>query len=651
MAGIAGILDTSMLTGQETLLSLARAMSEQAPGSGQRRTDVTADETTGIALAATGISDAADPARLTAIARSASGRYLIAMTGANGRWTSLRRALDRVQSEQPAATLIAASVEELGIARTLALSDGPLALAVWDRAERTLTIGRDCYGQEILFAAWAGSSFIFGSHLFSLVTHPQFRREIDRGGIAQYLRHAHFSSPQTPFEGAVRLKPGAMTTIKADRPGAEIVQIPAASIREDAQFGLEHRFTGTPAEAVDAIESALHTAFREATADASTPIGIFFSGGIDSTLLAAVAASTEGRPVHAITAGFTEAAYDESEPARMIAKHLGIEHQVIPFTADDARDLMPRAAEMYQEPFGDTAALPTILLAEAASTTVPVIVTGDGGDELFMGKPDDMLWNARKWFPGPLRPMTANALDLFAAGAERTRGVVDRFVPRVLARYLRPTRIRKAAAGLHVDTAEGGMDVLYADTLDQREFFLNPRPDPETYYEDRRQWLNTPDQEERWRYIGILGYTLDREIPKHQRAITASGVAFRSVLFHSAVAKLAWSLPPKLRDYDGRSRALVRDVVARHVPQSLFEREKSGFDVPFDLWFRGPLRDIGEDLLGERRLREDGILNPAAVRREWEQHLSGKHDRRYILYDLIAFQLWLDRMKRVAIAK
>lgn len=651
MAGIAGILDTSMLSGKENLLSLARAMSEQAPGSASRRTDVTADETTGIALAATGVSGAGDDARLTSIARSATGRYLIAMTGANGRWTSLRRELGQSRPEQPAAALIAAAVEELGISRTLALSDGPLALAVWDRAERTLTIGRDRYGQENLVAAWAGSSFIFGSHLFSLVTHPGFRREIDRGAAALYLRQACFASPWTIFSGTTRVKPGATITVQADRPGAELVQIPAASIREDAQFGLEHRFTGTPAAAVDALETALQTAFRDATAEPNTPISIFFSGGIDSTLLAAIAASTGDRPVHAITAGFNEVSRDESGHARAIAKHLNIDHRVLPITARDIRDLLPRAAEIYQEPFGDIAALPTLYLAQAASEVAPLVVTGDGGDELFMGEPDDMLWNARKWFPGLLRPMTANALDLLAAGAERSRGLVDRFVPRTLARYLRPTRIQKAAAGMHAETPEKGVDVLYSDSLDPREFFISPRPEPVSYYDDPRQWLSSAGTNDRWRYIGVLGYTLDREIPKHQRAVSANGAAFRSLLFHPAVATFAWSLTPAIRDYNGTSRALVRDVIARHVPRELFEREKAGFDVPLDLWFRDSLRDIGEELLSEQRLREDGIFDPAPVRREWEQHLSGKHDRRFILYDFIAFQLWLDAMKRVPVAK
>jgi asparagine synthase (glutamine-hydrolysing) len=384
--------------------------------------------------------------------------------------------------------------------------------------------------------------------------------------------------------------------------------------------------------------------------DQDAPIGIFFSGGLDSTLLAATARAA-GRTVHAITAGFGEGAVDESGHAGAIARHLRIEHHVIPMTADNMRDALWQAATIYQEPFGDTAALPAIVLARAARDVVPLIVTGDGGDELFSGKPADVLWNARKWFPGPTRRITATALDLFAEGTEQARTLVDRFVPRTLARYLRPTRIKKAAAGMHAESAEAGMAALYADTLNPAEFFVSPSPEPSSYYVDRRQWLDSRDSVERWRYIGTVGYTLDREIPKHQRAITTYGPAFRSLLFHPSVAALAWSLPPAMRDTGGVSRGLVRDVIARSVPLALLDRPKAGFDVPLDLWFRGDLRDVVEDLLGERRLRDDGVLNPAPVRREVEQHMGGKHDRRYILYNLTAFQLWLDAMKRVPVSQ
>ncbi|MGH2550565.1 MAG: asparagine synthetase B family protein, partial [Thermomicrobiales bacterium] len=570
MAGIVGILDTSMLSGKDELIALARAMADQSPVAGTLRTDAVSDETAGIVLAAAGIATADDPAHLTALARSASGRFLVAMTGTNSPFRKLRAEIERNEPTIPSAAVIAAGIEQIGAANTLALVDGPFSFAVWDQAERTLTLGRDRYGQESLFAAWSGSSFIFGSHLFSLVTHPNFRREIDRGAVAQYLRYAHFQSPNTVFTQAIRVKPGSLVTMRASEPGAEIVQTPSP-ILGDAQFGIANQFTGNASAAADALESALQTAFRDAMADTTSPIGIFFSGGLDSTLLAVTAASIGDRPVHAITAGFDEAAYDESGHARQIARHLNIEHHVVSITANDMRDLMPLAAETYQEPFGDTAGLPAMRLAQVARDLAPLIVTGDGGDELLLGKPSNMLWEARKWFPGPARPLTAHALDLMARGAERSRGVVDRFVPGTMAKYMRPSRIRKAAAGLHATTAEAGMGALYSDSLDPRSFLLNPRGEPADYYTDSSQWLPTDDQNERWRYIGVVGYTFDREIPKHQRAITASGVAFRSMLFAPGVAELAWSLPSGIRDSGGVSRGLIRDVIARYVPTAVFD--------------------------------------------------------------------------------
>jgi asparagine synthase (glutamine-hydrolysing) len=650
MAGIAGILDTSMLSGEAQLLGRARAMAEQAPGSPARRTEVSADETTGIALAATGVTDAGDPARLTAIARSQAGRLLIAMTGVNGPFTAIRREIGRETDSGPGAALIAAAVEAIGIGRTMALAEGPLALAVWDRGERMLTIGRDRYGQELLFAAWAGSSFVFGSHLFSLLAHPGFRREIDRGALAQYLRLGHLQSPNTIFNGAVRVAPGSIVTVHAEKSGAPIEQFAVAPVRKEAEQGLAHRFTGSAEAAVDALDAGLRTALRETMHDPSAPVALFFSGGLDSTLLAATAASMGERPVIAITAGFSEAAYDESSHARAVAAHLGIEHHVLPFTADDMRQILTDYSGIFQEPFGDLAALPAIKLARAAGEFAPQVVTGDGGDELFEGASTDPFWNARRWMPGPTRALSAHALDLAASGVGRVSGMVDRYAPRRVAQYLRPTRLHKAAAVFHASGPETARGVLNADTIEPRAFIINSRPEPHSPYTDPDDWLPSDDPLERWRYMRVFGYTLDREVVKHQRAITAAGLAYSGALFHPAVAQLIWSMAPPLRDLGGESRGLMRRLIDRSVPRGLFDKKKAGFDVPFDLWLRGPLRDLGEEVLGERRLRDDGFFDPAPVRREWNQHLTGKYDRRFILFDLIAFQLWVESMRRIEAA-
>jgi asparagine synthase (glutamine-hydrolysing) len=651
MAGIAGILDTSVSSRPADLIARARSMSEQAPGGVFQRTGVETDESAGIALAATGLSDAGDPARLTAIVESESGRFLIAMTGGNGPFTTLRKRIDRETDPSPIATVIAASIELIGMALTLAFCDGPLALAVWDRAERTLSIGRDRFGHESLFAAWAGSSFIFGSHLFSLLAHPQFRRDIDPGSIAQYLRFSTFHSPATAFTDAVRIQPGSMVTIRVDRPGAAIQQIPVATAREDAEYGLGHRFAGSFADAANALEHALQTSVRESSADPSAPLGIFFSGGLDSTLIAAVASSLNERPVHAITAGFDESGYDESGHARAIARHLKVEHHVLPFTADHMRDLLPQMPGMFQEPFGDLAAYPSIHLAREIGKHARVVMTGDGGDELFMGKPRDFaLWRLRQKLPRSLQQATGFGLDLLAFGAERARPLIDRRAPGSIARYLRPTRIKKAAVGMHARTSEELIAAIFCDTLDPGEIVRNVQSEPPTHYHNHDRWLPTGDQNERWRFAVFQSYTLEREVPKHGRSIAAGGAIYRGIFLHPAVTSLAWSFPPELRDHNDVSRALIKNVINRSIPPEIYARDKAGFNVPFDRWLRGPLRDMAEELLAAHRIEQDCIFNVVPITRELRQHMSGKYDRRFILFDLISFQLWLESMKRVPLA-
>lgn len=652
MSGIAGILDTSATIHRGQLVSRSRYLAEQASDGIGHRTDAVVDESGRVAFAAAGITDRRESVRFTSVTSSACGRFLIAIAGAEGSLTRIRQALRSDPNGRPADALIAASIELIGIEETLRLNGGPLALAVWDRTAQTVTLGRDRFGLAPLFAAWAGSSFIFGSQLFSLLAHPEFKRDIDRGAITHYLRFSTFHSPVTPFAGTVRVPPGTVVTVRADRPGEPIRPVPVASIRDDAMLGQRDRFTGSAAEATSALEHALQTSIRESSADPAAPLGIFFSGGTDSTLIGAVAAGMREREVHAFTTGFNEQGYDESAHARDIARHLGLTHHVLPFTAEQMRALMLDAPQAYQEPFGDLAAYPAMHLANAAAPLTSVVMTGDGGDELFMGQPRDfMLWRARQHMNRPLQLGAGYGLELLAAGAERARPAVDRYVPQGIARYLRPTRIKKAAVGFRARTSEELIAAIFCDTLDPGEFVRNARNEPLTHYHNRERWLPIEDQDDRWRFAVFQAYTLEREVPKHQRALASAGVTYRSIFLHPAVTDLAWRLAPELRDHNGVSRALVRNVIDRHIPPEIYAREKAGFNVPFDRWLRGPLRDVGEELLDRRRIEQQGIFLPDAIEREWNQHLSGKYDRRFILFDLISFQLWVESMNRVPVAE
>jgi asparagine synthase (glutamine-hydrolysing) len=642
MAGIAGVFDTSAQSDEDSLRALVHAMAEQVPEPHHSaRSEIAAP--CGLAMAAIGCSSAA---QIAAIERARDGRLLVAIAGGNTPFTRLRAALR--DADRSAPELIAGAISLFGIEETLRLNDSPLALAVWDSEERTLTLARDRFGLAPLFAAWAGTSFIFGSYLFSLLVHPRFRRELDHGNVAHYLRFSTSHSPVTPFTGAVRVPPGSIVTVRADRAGAPIEPMPVASIRADAELGLRQRFTGSADEATDALERALQTSIRESSADPAAPLGVFFSGGTDSTLIGAVAAGLGEREVHAFTTGFTEQRYDESQHARGIAGHLGLTHHVLPFTAADMRALMLDAPGVYQEPFGDLAAYPAMHLARAAAPLTPVVMTGDGGDELFMGRPRDfMLWRARQHMKRPVQLATSAGLDLLAAGAEQVRPAVDRYVPEALARYLRPTRIKKAAVGFRARSSEELIAAIFCDTLTPGEFVRDVHDEPLTHYRNQARWLTNADQDDRWRFAVFQAYTLEREVPKHQRALAAAGITYRSIFLHPAVTDLAWRLAPELRDHNDVSRALVRNVIERRVPRAVYAREKAGFNVPFDRWLRGPLRDIGEELLDRTRIEQQGIFHPEAIEREWTQHLSGKYDRRFILFDLISFQLWVESMARV----
>ena len=516
------------------------------------------------------------------------------------------------------------------------------AIAIWDKQELTLSLVRDRIGEKPIYYGWQGDSFLFGSELKALRAHPAFRAEIDRGALCLYMRHNYIPAPYSIYQGIAKLQPGCLLTVSLRQREPQVRAYWSAA--QVAEAGVANPFNGSAEQAVDELELLLKDSVRQQMM-ADVPLGAFLSGGVDSSTVVALMQAQSPRPVKTFTIGFSVEGYNEAVHAKEVAKHLGTEHTELYVTSGQAMEVIPRLPSLYCEPFADSSQIPTFLVSQLAKQHVTVSLSGDAGDELFCGynryQLTNSLWQKLALVPAPLRALMAKGITAVSPTAwDSLAGII-------------PGAGRYVALG---DKLHKGAGVLASPTVDELYLGIlshlrNPEDlviggqEPPTSLTDLRPKLGGLSEVERMMAQDTTSYLPDDILVKVDRAAMGVSLESRVPFLDHRVIEFAWSLPLGYKLRAGQTKWPLRQVLYRHVPRELIERPKMGFGVPIDSWLRGPLRDWAEDLLGESRLRQEGFFNPAPIRQKWAEHLSGKRNWQYHLWDVLMFQAWLEKMR------
>lgn len=577
-------------------------------------------------------------------------RYVLVFNGEVYNHLSLRAELEK-QAAQGGARLqwrghsdtetLLAGFVVWGVAATLQRAVGMFAIALWDRAERRLTLARDRLGEKPLFYGWVRGAFVFGSELKVVRAYPGFDNPISRDALALYLQHCAVPAPYSIYQDIFKLEPGCVLSLNAaDLPGKAVHVEAYWRFTDAVKQGLAAPIQ-SEAEALGTLESTLREAVAlQAVAD--VPLGAFLSGGVDSSAIVALMQAQSSRPVQTFTVGFDEAGFDESPHALAVAQHLGTEHHALRVTAADARAVIPLLPAMYDEPFADSSQIPMHLVCKAARQHVTVALSGDAGDELFGGY-NRYFWGPRVWrrmrrIPQGLRRGVAVGLTCVPMPAWDGLG-------RALPGVHGVTRLGEKVHKLARLTSAGSLDDLYRGLVSEwpngMDLVRGARRLP-TRLDDVRLVAGVHNAEHRMMLWDSLTYLPDDILTKVDRAAMSVSLETRVPFLDHRLVELAWRLPLHMKIRGGQGKWALRQVLYKYVPRELIERPKVGFGIPLGQWLRAPLRDWAEALLDEARLEREGYFNPAPIRQVWQQHLSGQHDWTSRLWTVLMFQAWLE---------
>lgn len=566
---------------------------------------------------------------------SASGRFVITFNGEIYNHLDLRRDLEKEgrapewRGHSDTETLLAC-FEAWGLTATLERTVGMFAIGVWDNDAETLVLARDRLGEKPLYYGRCGDDLVFGSELKALRAHPAFPRDVSRDALCLLLRFNYIPFPFSIHAGIWKLPPGTSICFSRTRPDPSPVEY--WSVRSSAVAGAHASFREQ--DAVTQLDRLLSGAVRGQMLS-DVPVGAFLSGGIDSSLVVALMQRASRAPVQTFSLGSTEPAFDEAAHAREVAQHLGTIHTEMYVSPQEVRDVIPTLASVYDEPFADSSQIPTVLVSRLARTKVTVVLTGDGADELFAGYGRYVvgrsIWQQLFLLPPRTRTMAASLLDF--------------------ARQTSPAQ--SVRSPLFHERAENLISVLRARTADEigiqqgcqwkrpEEVVIGARQ-VRCLADEAPGWLAEEDPTARLMLIDLVSYLPGDILAKVDRAAMSASLETRVPFLDHRVVEFALSVPIRMKVRGGQGKWLVRQVLQRYLPSSLFERPKMGFSVPIGTWLRGPLRDWAEGLLSEERLRRDGYFDPRQIRKKWAEHIEGRFNWHLHLWSVLMFQSWLD---------
>jgi asparagine synthase (glutamine-hydrolysing) len=506
--------------------------------------------------------------------------------------------------------------------------NGMFALAIWDARRRSLVLARDRMGKKPLYWLDTGRRLLFASELKALLQHPDRPRDLDRAALARYLAFEYVPSPYCIFAGVRKLPAAHLLVWERGR----------ADLRRYWEMRFDHR---GPPRSERELAAELRARLREAVRlrlVADVPLGVFLSGGIDSSSVVALMAElVPPSSIKTFCIGFEDPSFDESARARTVARFFGTDHREDILAPRTLVDILPDVARFLDEPFADPSIVPTYLLSRFTRRQVTVALGGDGGDELLAGYPTFQAERAARFYRLP-RFLHERVVEPLAAR-----------LPVSTDNFSFDFKLKRFLLGAPYEPAVRNQVWLGAFAPAERRALLDGAAgDHEPYAELRAAAAAAPtrDPVERLIWLYCRSYLQDDILVKVDRASMACSLEVRAPFLDYTLVDWLGSVPAHLKLRGLTTKYLLKRAMRDVLPPGIAARRKKGFGIPVAKWFKGELRDLARDMLSESRLREQGLFHGPVVSRLLDDHFTGVRDNRKQLWTLFMFQLWYDEYAR-----
>lgn len=505
--------------------------------------------------------------------------------------------------------------------------NGMFALALWDQKEKKLILARDRLGQKPLYYSLINNTLIFGSELKALFEHPLIEKEIDLDSLNKYLIYEYVPAPQTIIKGVKKLEP------------AQVLVYKDYQLKLYKYWEVKFNQSENQKDYLIKFENLLEESVKKRLI-ADVPLGVFLSGGIDSSTIAYFAQKNTSHKIKTFSIGFTDKSFDESVYANRVAKFLKTEHFHQTFTPPDLLSLIDDIAEINDEPLADASVIPTYLLSKFTRQKVTVALAGDGGDELLAGYPTFQALKFAKLFrsfPHLARRAIQKAADYLPVSFDNFS--FDFRIKRILSGYDFSPEIQNQI-WLGSFRPEENRELFLKETANQIDFKESFSITQKLIEETKKEPL-----ENRLIYLYLKQYLADDILTKADRASMFTSLEVRAPFLDYKLVEFINSLPYHLKLKGWTTKFSLKELMRDKLPENIVERPKKGFGLPIAKWLTNELKDFAFDLLNEKKIKEQGIFNYAEIKKLLDEHLAKKVDHRKKIWTLLMFQQWYNFWK------
>lgn len=507
---------------------------------------------------------------------------------------------------------------------------GMFVYVILDREKQELTFCRDRAGVKPLYYYYDNDVFLFASELKSLHQHPMFIKEIDVNSLSLFLQYSYIPAPYSIFKKTFKLNPGHYLKLSLTTK-----QISQTKYWDVLDFYNKPEMKISEEDAINEVEKLLISSYDYRMV-ADVPVGLFLSGGYDSTSVAAILQSSRTQKIKSFTIGYKEAAFNEAPEAKKIAEYLGTDHHEWYVTASDAADVFHHLPEIYDEPFADNSVVPTALVSKLASQHVKVSLSADGGDEVFAGY--NKFNQSMKY--------TQSVPHFMQAAFSNVMGLVNpEYIPYFNKKYNFNTRYEKMQKIWKDKSPLTALKYIsqYITEDEAKKFIALNYKDYATNFDSAKNLSSEVNILNKMLAVDYKTFLVDNNLVKVDRATMSVGLEGREPMLDHRLIEFVSQLPADLKIRNNTNKYILKKIVHKYVPKELMDRPKMPFIAPLTVWFKDELKEKIHYYLSEQKLKDSGVFNSALIIKLSNEYLNGKQVNYQKIWNILMFQLWYDK--------